>query len=78
MRLSFEPLVAFVLFSLWGIVTGQTADQITVVNLADNTGTPEHLASGFIYGIPNVQLQIPDSFYEGQAYSYRCIGVFSP
>ena len=33
------------------------------VFLNEKTGPPQHLASGFIYGIPDNPLQIPDHFY---------------
>jgi len=38
----------------------QTATQTATVNLAVSKGIPQHLASGFIYGIPdNYPNQIP-------------------
>ncbi|KAJ4482405.1 glycoside hydrolase family 39 protein [Lentinula aciculospora] len=50
--------------------TRQTTNQITTVNLADNTGTSLHLASGFLYGIPDALEQIPDSPYEDMGFNY--------
>lgn len=38
-------------------------DAVATVDLAINRGSPQHLASGIIYGIPDVPNQIPDSFY---------------
>jgi hypothetical protein len=38
----------------------QSSSQTAIVNLAVTQGQPEHLASGFIYGIPdNYPNQIP-------------------
>lgn len=34
-----------------------------VVNFANNTGTPQHLASGTLYGLPDVLSQIPSNFF---------------
>lgn len=44
------------------------------VDLSTNTGTPENLASGFIYGIPDTSDQIPDSFYTGIGFNYARAG----
>ncbi|KAE9379028.1 glycoside hydrolase family 39 protein [Stipitochalara longipes BDJ] len=50
-------------------------DTITsTVNLGNNTGTPEHLASGFIYGIPDTANQIPDHFYTDIGFNYARAG----
>ncbi|KAF9066493.1 glycoside hydrolase family 39 protein [Rhodocollybia butyracea] len=73
MRLSIPFFIGFTLVSLSDATTlekRQTANQITTVNLADNTGTPAHLASGFIYGIPNTLGQIPNSFYQNIGFNY--------
>lgn len=43
----------------------QAASLTATVTLSSNIGAPSHLASGFIYGIPDVAGQIPDSFYTG-------------
>ncbi|KAF4422268.1 hypothetical protein CFRS1_v001431 [Colletotrichum fructicola] len=40
-----------------------SADAVAPVDLAINRGSPQHLASGIIYGIPDVPNQIPDHFY---------------
>jgi hypothetical protein len=42
--------------------------------LGNNTGTPQHLASGFIYGIPDQPNQIPDHFYTGIGFNYARAG----
>lgn len=35
-------------------------DSVTaVVNFANNTGVPQHLASGLLYGVPDTLNQIP-------------------
>ena len=47
---------------------------VSYVNFSNNTGTPKHLASGFIYGIPDTQNQIPDSFYTGMGFNYARAG----
>lgn len=72
-RAMYLPVLAVVAFALiprytYALIleTRQTTDQITTVNLADNTGTPMHLASGFLYGIPDAPEQISDSFYESK------------
>lgn len=44
------------------------------VNFNDNTGTPEHLASGILYGIPDTQGQIPDHFYTDVGFNYGRAG----
>jgi hypothetical protein len=50
-------------------------DTITsVVTLGKNTGTPEQLASGFIYGIPDTENQIPDHFYTNMGFNYARAG----
>lgn len=46
----------------------------TTVNLSNNTGTPAHLASGFIYGIPDTANQIPDHFYTDIGFNYARAG----
>lgn len=44
------------------------------VNLAVPQGTPSHLASGFIYGIPDTPDQIPDHFYTDMGFRYTRAG----
>ena len=44
------------------------------VDLSTDTGTPKNLASGFIYGIPDTQDQIPDKFYTGIGFDYGRAG----
>lgn len=50
-----------------------------VVYLGANTGTPQHLASGFIYGIPDTAKQIPDHFYTDIGFNFgRAGGAQTP
>lgn len=46
----------------------------STVNLRNNTGTPGHLAAGFIYGIPDTPDQIPDHFYTEMGFNYARAG----
>ncbi|EKD13577.1 uncharacterized protein L3040_007220 [Drepanopeziza brunnea f. sp. 'multigermtubi'] len=46
----------------------------SVVDLGDNTGTPAHLASGILYGIPDTPDQIPDHFYTDIGFNYARAG----
>lgn len=52
----------------------QTSSQVTTVDLSTNLGTPLHLASGFIYGIPDTPNQIPDHFYTEMGFNYARAG----
>ncbi|KAF2718834.1 glycoside hydrolase family 39 protein [Polychaeton citri CBS 116435] len=45
-----------------------------VVNLSVQRGSPQHLASGFIYGIPDTPNQIPDHFYTDIGFRYTRAG----
>jgi hypothetical protein len=42
--------------------------------LGNNTGSPQHLASGFIYGITDTPNQIPDHFYTNIGFNYARAG----
>ena len=46
----------------------------SIVNLSNNTGYAENLASGFIYGIPDTPNQIPDHFYTEMGFNYARAG----
>lgn len=48
----------------------QAVQGTSFVNLANNTGAPAHLASGFIYGIPDTPNQIPDHFYTDMGFNF--------
>lgn len=45
-----------------------------VVNFGNNTGTPQHLASGTLYGLPDVTTQIPTEFYTDIGWNYERAG----
>lgn len=45
-----------------------------VVNFGNNTGTPQHLASGTLYGLPDVVSQIPSSFFADIGWNYERAG----
>lgn len=64
--------------SLLGAVAGSPLvprDSVTaVVNLGNNTGTPGHLASGILYGIPDTKDQIPTKFYTDMGFNYARAG----
>ncbi|KAL1845865.1 hypothetical protein Daus18300_014427 [Diaporthe australafricana] len=46
-----------------------------VVNFGNNTGTPQHLASGTLYGLPDGSTtQIPDHFYTDIGWNYERAG----
>jgi hypothetical protein len=50
-------------------------DSVTaVVNLASTRGASKHVASGFIYGIPDTPNQIPDHWYTDIAFNYGRAG----
>lgn len=40
-------------------VTGTLATTAATVDFANNTGSPKHLASGTLYGLPDDENQIP-------------------
>jgi hypothetical protein len=46
----------------------------SVVTLSNNTGTPEQLASAFIYGIPDTENQMSDHFYTNMGFNYARAG----
>lgn len=52
----------------------QSSSNTATVNLATSKGAPKHLASGFIYGIPDVLNQVPDHFYTDIGYNYGRAG----
>ncbi|KAJ5772472.1 hypothetical protein N7520_003001 [Penicillium odoratum] len=57
------------------LTTLATADNITAtVNLAVSRGSPAHLASGFIYGIPDTPNFIPDHWYKDIGFRYGRAG----
>lgn len=56
------------------VLPRQTIEGTATVNLSNNTGTPAHLASGILYGIPNTQGQIPDEFFTDIGFNYARAG----
>lgn len=58
MRLEFIHALALAQLASAGPL--QTRDTVTAqVNFNNNTGTPQHLASGLLYGVPDTLNQIP-------------------
>ncbi len=49
-------------------------DVTAVVNLADTRGASKHVASGYIYGIPDTLNQIPDHWYTDIDFNYGRAG----
>lgn len=45
-----------------------------VVNFGNNTGAPQHLASGTLYGLPDATTQIPSSFFKNIGWNYERAG----
>ena len=43
---------------------------MVTVELGNLSGVPQHLASGFLYGIPIKQNQVPDHFYTDMGFNY--------
>jgi hypothetical protein len=53
----------------------QKRDTVTAqVNFANNTGKPQHLASGILYGLPDTANQIPTKFYTDMGFNYNRAG----
>lgn len=78
----FAVLAALPLFTLTTagpLDRRQTSSNTAVVDLSKQRGQPQHLASGFIYGIPNSGFgqsttQIPSSFYTNMGFNYARAG----
>ncbi len=49
-------------------------DVTAVVNLASTRGASKHVASGYIYGIPDTLNQIPDHWYTDIGFNYGRAG----
>lgn len=45
-----------------------------VVNFGNNTGAPQHLASGTLYGLPDATTQIPSQFFSNIGWNYERAG----
>lgn len=52
----------------------ERATDTSIVQLNNNTGSPAHLASGILYGIPDTPNQIPDHFYTDIGFNYNRAG----
>ncbi|EAU37846.1 predicted protein [Aspergillus terreus NIH2624] len=65
--------IVFILAALT-VHPGRALGQTATVDAAVSLGTPAHLASGWIYGIPDAQGQIPDRFYTESGYRYGRAG----
>ena len=53
---------------------GERDGTTAVVNFSNNTGTPKHLASGILYGLPDTPNQIPSLFYTDIGFNYARAG----
>jgi hypothetical protein len=74
MFLSLVLFVAAVALAAPRAIEKRSVSGNAAVNLNVNTGTPQHLASGFIYGIPDNANQIPSSFYSEIDFGYGRAG----
>ncbi|KAK4495186.1 hypothetical protein PRZ48_013513 [Zasmidium cellare] len=71
-------LTTVALCSSWALgstlLPRQSSSNTAVVDLSVNNGSPKHLASGVLYGIPDTPNQIPDSFYTDMGFNYARVG----
>lgn len=44
------------------------------VNFGDNTGAPQHLASGLLYGVPDPENQVQDHWFQDMGFNYLRAG----
>lgn len=56
------------------LIERESAAAATYVDLSSQQGAPQHLASGFIYGIPDTYNQIPGHFYTDIGFRYGRAG----
>lgn len=56
------------------ILPRQSSDNTAVVDLSVKRGAPNHYAAGILYGEPDTQNQIPDSFYTQTGIKYGRAG----
>lgn len=74
--------MCFVLLAYLGLLAAtisakplERRDSVTaVVNFGNNTGTPQHLASGTLYGLPDSTSQIPSQFFTEIGWNYERAG----
>lgn len=58
-----------------GLATLAARDSVTSnVYFGDNTGTPQHLASGLLYGVPDAPNQVQDHWYTDMGFNYLRAG----
>lgn len=69
-----QLLPLFLVASAFGSPLEKRVSGTSVVNLGNNTGSPEHLASGILYGIPDTPDQIPQNLYEDMGFNYARAG----
>ncbi|CAK1358865.1 hypothetical protein CB0940_02190 [Cercospora beticola] len=70
-------ILAFLATQVLGVTLHprQSSSNTAVVDLSIKRGTPQHLASGFIYGIPDTSVnQIPAHFYQDIGFNYARVG----
>jgi hypothetical protein len=60
--------------SLHSSLAGRDDNVTASVNLGVSKGSPQHWASGFIYGIPDTPDQIPDHWYTDMGFDYGRTG----
>lgn len=71
----FSLYTAIAAFVVGAFASPAKRDSITaVVNLSNNTGSIDHLASGTLYGVPDRADQIPTSFYTNMGWNYLRAG----
>lgn len=58
------------LLALVALASAQTSSNTAIVDLSNNTGTPQRLASGILYGIPDTPGQIPSNYYTDIGLNY--------
>lgn len=58
-----------------GAAVSPSASGTATVSLPKASGTPEHLASGMIYGVPAKPNQIPANFYTGMGFRWNLAGA---
>ena len=76
MKLVCTALFTFLVAGAWSV--GLDSDRVkrsdvkgtATVHLGKPSGTPQHIAAGFLYGIPIKQNQVPDHFYTEMGFNY--------
>lgn len=78
-QLALAILPFFTLTTAGPLERRQTSSNTATVDLSQGRGSPQHLASGFIYGLPDSGFgqsttQIPDKFYTDIGFNYARAG----